>query len=247
MTIDTKVPSDVTSKIVASGQKMFNHLCTVFKVPIVSLDITAQYSGGRRRLSWGGMRRNRQPFISLVIPRWSPYAILFREYARIRDDKFIGELRGVSYDTYTNALIAHEIGHAFQYYINGFWKGTARKEAYLALDVETGQTSGHDKLWQELYKILRVRYVNGVSCDESYKPTKTAVLVRKKTYTTVATCRSKIPFYVRTGPGCRKIVKINEVYPVIQLPVTNKKGRYITILVDKKACRVDPDFVEIII
>lgn len=121
---------------------------------------------GQRR-SWGG-----QQYISIAnshreIKGQESYK--FHEYARIRNDKVIGEINECDYITQVRAVVAHEVAHWFHHNLMQEQGGIMwhRTKQY-----RTGYNAPHGQHWQEIYAILRKEFVN-------HKPEITEISVAK--------------------------------------------------------------------
>ena len=107
----------------------------------------------RRTRSWGGTRGG-QPFISLAIASYVKGKEYFVEYASYAADPVIGSVKG-SVEKSLRALVMHELTHAFQF--SGSVKAMAGSNQSAQIDVR-----GHGALFKQLYRQLRVKFVNDV-------------------------------------------------------------------------------------
>jgi hypothetical protein len=141
--------------------KMETYVQMKLSAPTFKLKTTISF-GDRRCRSWGGIRGGR-PFVSLAVKRFeiarvAGTAIDFLEYSNIKSDPVIGSLAGVSWTKAVDALVAHEIAHAVQYY-----PGT-KKNAMAAFgfnDSQSRSLKNHNIFWQKIYADLRTKFVNG--------------------------------------------------------------------------------------
>lgn len=118
-------------------------------------------AGKRRTTSWGGIR-NGNGFISLCVKRYltTNGDMRFKEYAHVAADPVIGSVQG-DWKAILSVLIAHEVSHAvvhvvfpYRVYRNAVFRGDPLP------DWPSHDHASHGKLWQHIYRDLRVRFVN---------------------------------------------------------------------------------------
>ena len=147
----------------ATAAKMESYVQSQYNVPDFKLKVIVSY-GKRRRSSWGGMR-NGKPFINLVCKRFAAASeagvmMTETEYAHIRNDPVIGEMKDVPWETALAGLIAHEIAHAVQFF--PLTKRSAmEKLGVKELDGHSCILKNHNWFWQRIYADLRTEFVNG--------------------------------------------------------------------------------------
>lgn len=143
--------------------KMEAYVQTQYNVPNFKLKVIVSY-GERRRISRGGTRGG-EPFINLVCKRFAAAAevgalMTETEYAHIRNDPVIGEMRDVSWEKALSGLVAHEVAHAVQ-----FFPLTKRSAMEMLgvneLDGRNDILKKHNWFWQRIYADLRTKFVNG--------------------------------------------------------------------------------------
>ena len=153
--------AEVTAFVKAIAAPMMKHLRKVHNVRKFSPSIRCDYSR-RRKTSWGGVDENGKPRISLALLKFCKEgdAVTLNEYDHIKKDPEIGAFTG-DWKCAIGALVAHELAHAMQY--------TKYNKVMLMAGALTGSLSTwpstdikeHGKLWQAVYRDLRVTFVNG--------------------------------------------------------------------------------------
>lgn len=147
----------------ATAAKMEAYVQSQYNVPDFKLKVIVSY-GERRRISRGGTRGGK-PFINLVCKRFAAAAeagvvMTETEYAHIRNDPVIGEMKDVPWETALAGLIAHEIAHAVQFF--PLTKRSAmEKLGVKELDGRNSILEKHNWFWQRIYADLRTEFVNG--------------------------------------------------------------------------------------
>lgn len=117
-----------------------------------------------RAYSWGGADADGKPFVNIaassimwMIPERKSVKVLHEyEFLRYADD--IGPISG-SWKIWMAATIAHEIAHALHWYIDTP-DGSHAKQMIPAPARDDGDD--HGRLWQALYRDLRLEFVNGI-------------------------------------------------------------------------------------
>lgn len=159
----------VEQYVKTSIAKMEAYVQAKLSAPEFKLKATISF-GERRCRSWGGIR-GEKPFVSLAVKRYEDArvagaAIDFLEYSNIKSDPVIGSLVGVSWTKAVDALIAHEIAHAVQYFPN------TKKNAMAAFgfnDSQSRSLKNHNVFWQKIYADLRAKFVNGADSFPSLR------------------------------------------------------------------------------
>jgi hypothetical protein len=142
----------------------------------------------RRVSTWGGaklthMRNSKKikirPYISIDAKDFLNFKYhKFSEYEHLSESKIIGDIRVANWQEYMIALISHEISHCFQlmieydsdaigYFIKGYKPLFNNKinHFYKHVLINAYETKdfievGHGKLFQEIYKVFRKKFVN---------------------------------------------------------------------------------------
>lgn len=122
------------------------------------LVLKMDWSHSRAR-SNGGIAHNK-PWVSLALHDLSDFkdTYTFLEYGRIRESPLIGSLHG-GWRNYLAALIAHEVAHAAQHSVklsSSKGKKLIQLKEYTASDM----AKPHGLGWQDIYRYLRVSWVN---------------------------------------------------------------------------------------
>ena len=108
-------------------------------------------------VSHGGLREGK-PYI--MISLYPTLGGRFYEYSNIAKDKEIGSFNGPT-SRCVAALVAHEFAHAVCCCI----KTSAKKNLTKHQVLGTEDVYGHGLLWLEIYRELRVKYVNNMSYE----------------------------------------------------------------------------------
>jgi len=156
--INTKTQKTVCPKmhkdVVWYATLMAKHLMTLYGK---EFDLLIKTHGQSR--SWGG-----QDYISIANSHreTAPHYIAkghywMNEYARIRKDPVIGEIKHCDYKTQIRGVVAHEVAHWFHHNLMKeqggiLWHRTSQ--------YRSGYNAPHGKHWQEIYAILRKEFVN---------------------------------------------------------------------------------------
>lgn len=109
------------------------------------------------KVSHGGLRDG-NPYIMIAL--YPTLGGRFYEYASIAKDGEIGSFVGPT-SRCVAALVAHEFAHAVCCSIKPNAKKTLTKNQVLS----TEDVYGHGLLWKEIYRGLRVKFVNNMSYD----------------------------------------------------------------------------------
>lgn len=118
----------------------------------------------RRRRSYGGVKyykkdREYKPWMSLAaIYFLENNSDCFHEYSEFADDREIGNLPvGASREQCIWALVAHELAHCVQ------WSLITKVFSRSSIKYAHGDDDdrGHGALWKEVYRDLRVNFING--------------------------------------------------------------------------------------
>jgi hypothetical protein len=144
------------------ASRMEAHVRIRYNVPDFKLKTRISFAPNRK-LSRGGTKMG-EPFISLVCKRHLESAenntpLTFYEYAHIKNDPVIGEVKNVSWQIALGALIAHEVAHSIQYYTDT--KQSAKEVFGIQDVVKDKMLLNHNWLWQQIYADLRTEFVNG--------------------------------------------------------------------------------------
>lgn len=112
--------------------------------------------------SWGGTHHGGHPFVQFGLERYVSVVqgngiCDFNEYPSFAFDKVIGSLINVHWTKAISALVAHEIAHAIQFFgpLNAVDALFSSKS-----DITCTEMRGHKKLWKNIYKDLRIQFVN---------------------------------------------------------------------------------------
>lgn len=176
----TKVPvgkvemvtqQDVSATLRQISSKMVSYLRVKYNSPDFDPAVKITFAENRR-VSRGGIRRG-QAFINIVAKRFlaaanTPYGIMDEpEYKSFNGDRVIGGLYGIIWQRALASLVAHELGHAVQYY--GTTKVGAKK-VFGIEDISDDNDSmrGHDWFWKKIYADLRTQFVNGPAFDHIF-------------------------------------------------------------------------------
>jgi len=118
----------------------------------------------RRRRSYGGVRYYKKqweykPWMSLAgIYFLENNSDCFHEYSEFADDREIGNLpTGAPREQCIWALVAHELAHCVQWSL--ITKVVSRSSTKYAHGDDDDR--GHGALWKEIYRDLRVNFING--------------------------------------------------------------------------------------
>lgn len=92
------------------------------------------------------------------------YKMPFKEYSHYATDSEIGDVAAVTRFEYAQLIVLHEIAHAIQYYMV-FWDDSPLRIAdgnntEINCHAITQQNKGHRKLFQDIYRVLRVNLFN---------------------------------------------------------------------------------------
>lgn len=118
-------------------------------------DLRLKLSWHENRASSRGGMRNGKPWVSLALRELRPNRDTFNfcEYDHIANSKNMGTCHG-SWQVYLAALVAHEVSHAVQHKClrmsSSNWGGFTRSQL----------RTSHGMGWQEVYRYLRVSWVN---------------------------------------------------------------------------------------
>jgi hypothetical protein len=140
-------------------REMVQHIRVKLNKPDWSCRLKLRFEGSKLRCSRGGLGRDMKPYISLALNtyRWgADFANqTFEEYKSFAWDRVIGSLRNVTKRTCVRAIVAHELAHAVQFTLM-FKMATASEYAHGGVN-----DRGHGVLWKEIYRDLRINFVNG--------------------------------------------------------------------------------------
>lgn len=157
------------------AREFTDHAITLLMRPESPLQVSAAFRdefalktswAETRRLSYGGLTSNNNPYISLALRRFSldnggqlPENDRFIEYAQIQASPVIGSSKG-SLKVALATLIAHEAAHAAQHScLHG--ASTRRRLSVNGGGMSPGVLSKpHGQGWQEIYRYLRSEWVN---------------------------------------------------------------------------------------
>lgn len=157
MAVTIEVVRAFTNALVS---EMIAHVRKEYKHTRFDVDVRCD-AGLRRTTSWGGMKDG-NGFISLCVKKYLHNSgdFTFKEYAHVASDPVIGSIKG-EWKATLSALIAHEVAHAvvhvvFPYRI--YSTAVLRKEPLP--NWPSHDFTSHGKLWQHIYRDLRVKFVN---------------------------------------------------------------------------------------
>jgi len=133
-----------------------------YGIPDFKVDVELKFNTYK---SWGGTHNGGVPFVQLGM-QWYMLAVPtdgncdFPEYPSFAFDKVIGSLVNVHWKKSLSALVAHEIAHAIQF-VSPLQVAdilfSSRSE------VNRKDLRGHKKLWRNIYKDLRIQFVNSTA------------------------------------------------------------------------------------
>lgn len=146
-----------------------------------------------RRLNWGGfVYETETPFVNLCV-----HSVLWmvmqgpnckkwhKEYGFLESDPELCSRKG-SWKFWVSAMLTHELSHAIFYYVDHH-KETRPDILDLFDQTVLQDKRGHGKLWQSIYRDLRVTFVNGVNFDMNdtvtAEPEKTKKVYNRKVIT----------------------------------------------------------------
>lgn len=138
----------------------------------------------RRTTNMGGVNSKGVPYISLTLNRYLTESRSFIiEYSHIRKDPEIGSLEKSDWKQIVACLIAHELSHAVQ-----FSRFNQITMTAAALNGDLHKWPGtdldpHGSCWQEIYRDLRVNWVNNkgyMKLNVKVAPPKPTVPKRKQ-------------------------------------------------------------------
>lgn len=121
-----------------------------------------------RVYSWGGMVDG-VPYLNLsaynilwMVPEGPNCTRKYREYKFLLSQPDIGEFKG-TWKKWMAALVAHEIGHAVQFYADEHPHIYTLFDPKVAADLRP-----HGKFWQAIYRDFRITFVNTSRFDMNY-------------------------------------------------------------------------------
>lgn len=150
----------------AEVHEMVDHACNLLRKADSPVTVRAGFRDvlktrisfhGNRQSSWGGVNDALNPFISLSLNELSvsQSEYTFSEYDHIAHSPAIGSCAG-DWRVYLAVLIAHEMAHAVQHTARrNHTQIRSRKEMTRSLLLQ-----GHGQGWQEIYRYLRLSWVN---------------------------------------------------------------------------------------
>ena len=142
-----------------------------------AIDVSVRFRAPRRSSkgkvvktsSWGGVKFSRKqggrlPYVIIQLGTMraaeTTRSFSFAEYDHINDDPVIGKLTSHNkWKGYVAALCAHEVAHVIQHTANI----DVPQDANSWLHELKDDREGHGKYWQEIYRVLRVTFVNGAA------------------------------------------------------------------------------------
>lgn len=141
------------------SRKMIDYIQSEYNALDFAVKIRCDYSTNRK-CSWGGIRRGKN-FISLALNKYSLAShyndpMTFNEYPSFASDPIIGTISG-NWQKALAALIAHEMAHAVEL-------GSIKQNAVSAHGLNV--RGKHGPLWKEIYRKLRINFVNNANFDD---------------------------------------------------------------------------------
>lgn len=189
MAVTIEVVRAFTNALVS---EMIAHVRKEYKHTRFDVDVRCD-AGLRRTTSWGGMKDG-NGFISLCVKKYLHNSgdFTFKEYAHVASDPVIGSIKG-EWKATLSALIAHEVAHAvvhvvFPYRI--YSTAVLRKEPLP--NWPSHDFTSHGKLWQHIYRDLRVKFVN----NQAYRSLSYTVAAPAPVTMTVAKKQNR-PYYTK--------------------------------------------------
>lgn len=162
----TEAKATVTNFVHSEVAKMQQYAETKYGLKGFQVDVEVKFNTYK---SWGGTHNGGIPFVQLGLQNiisavQNDGTTDFPEYPSFAFDKVIGSLVDVHWTKVVSALIAHEIAHAIQYFgpLNAVDVLFASKSEVTRLDLR-----GHKKLWKNIYKDLRIQFVNSSIKNET--------------------------------------------------------------------------------
>ena len=162
-TLDAALRNAFRAEVEATARVMIKHACALLRRKASPLKAPKGFHADLRlKLSWhenrtysrGGVR-NGNPWVSLALSELRPNRAVFnfREYDHIAKSPNLGTCHG-PWQVYLAALVAHEVSHAVQHKClkmgRPYWGEFSRSQLRRA----------HGTGWQEVYRYLRVSWVN---------------------------------------------------------------------------------------
>jgi hypothetical protein len=234
---DNNLREEVVAFCNAIADRMIAALSIELKRDNVS--VNRRYLSNLRYVtSYGGCHRSGKMYVSIVLitpmhALRNNHLIDYLEYAHIKSDKDIGDLKAVSWKKYCAALMAHELAHAFQYKyrstVSNAFGARYSNTAYYSHD---GFTHGNE--WQSIYRFLRVNFVNNDSFESIKIPTK-----RKKTHEVIGSVTVLEESSIRVGANKSLPLSEGKTLQLVRdfKEVSDEYG-YVSVMFANKLCRI---------
>lgn len=165
---------EIKQHTIKKVNEMVKFLREHYNEPLFNVSkLTVSFSPHRRR-SWGGAvggygfvtgRHQVRGKCSFAFNRFltEPEVKNFHEYEKIASHPTIGMFCG-SKESRINGTIAHEVAHAFDWYLS-LADSKKRNQVRMSADSQPGfrpgrEFKGHERSWQLIYHLLREKFVN---------------------------------------------------------------------------------------